>query len=413
VLNELRRVPPGFAAFLVIGAAVVTMILLAAFDDTISGGDSPSATRAAAKRASPGVIDLGKTPYPKKHGTPAAKPPSGSQEQEPPAAAGSNVPLRRLVGQKLIVRIGGTAPSADLLRRVRKGLVGGVILFPDNVGNRSQLAAMTGALQKAAQEGGSQGFVVAVDQEGGPVKRLRAGPPNRAPAQIATVGAGLQEGTATGSYLAGLGVNVDLAPVLDVRSPGSFIASRAFAATPGAVARLGGAFASGLQQAGVAATAKHFPGLGHATVNTDTGPSTVGATKAALDADLAPFAAAIGDGIGLVMMSNASYPAYAPGPAVLSRAIVQGQLRGRLGFGGVIVTDDLEAGAVRNVMSPGSAAVAASQAGVDMLLLARSEGSYGVAYQALLAAAKSGRLDRGALEQSYARIERLQAAYAH
>jgi beta-N-acetylhexosaminidase len=409
VLKELRRVPPGFAAFLVLGAAAVTMILLAALDSTISGDDSAPAKQAAAKRSSP-VPDLGKTRYPKGRKQPAANPPTSNPEQEP--APSPDVPLRRLVGQKLIVRMSGTAPSAELLRRARKGQVGGVIIFPENVGGAAQLRSLTASLQRAARAGGAQGFIVAVDQEGGPVKRLRAGPPNRAPAQIATPAAALDEGAATGSYLAGLGVNVDLAPVLDVRVPGSFIADRAFASTPGGVAKLGAAFASGLQQAGVAATAKHFPGLGHATVNTDQGPSVVGASKAVLDADLAPFARAVGDRIALVMMSNATYTAYGPGPAVLSRAIVQGTLRGRLGFDGVIVSDDLEAGAVRAVKpAAADAAVAAADAGVDMLLLARSTGSYDVAYRALLAAAKDGRLDRGALEQSYARIEQLQADY--
>jgi beta-N-acetylhexosaminidase len=307
----------------------------------------------------------------------------------------------------------GTTPSAQLLSRVRRGEVGGVILFPDNVGSRGQLSSLTARLRRAAQAGGAAGFVIAVDQEGGPVKRLRAGPPNLAPSQIATAAGALHEGAATGRYLMGLGVNVDLAPVLDVRRLGSFIASRAFAATPAEVAQLGGAFASGLQQAGVAATAKHFPGLGHATSNTDTSTSVVGAPRAALDADLAPFARAAGDGIALVMMSNATYPAYGPGPAVLSRTLVQDQLRGRLGFAGVIVSDDLEAGAVRAVMPPGRAAVAAAKAGVDMLLLARSEASYGVAYQALLAAARDGRLGRSELEQSYQRIEQLQSQYTH
>lgn len=217
----------------------------------------------------------------------------------------------------------------------------------------------------------------------------------------------------TGAYLSGLGINVDLAPVLDLRRPSSFIASRSFASTPARVASLGGAFAAGLQSQGVAATAKHFPGLGYATVNTDNGSSIVGASRSALDADLVPFATAINGGIAMVMMSNATYPAYGSGPAVLSPAIVGGLLRSRLRFAGVIVTDDLEAGAVRATMAPGQAAVAASRAGVDMLLLARSPDSFGPAYSALMAAARSGQLDRGALEQSYQRIQRLQSAYAN
>jgi beta-N-acetylhexosaminidase len=412
VLSELRRVPSGFAAFLVLGAAVVTMIVLAAFDNTVAR-EQPAAVRPAAQKATPPVVDLAKgRRYPKARPAPVATPPP-EQQPAPVAPATARVPLRRLIGQKLIVRMSGTSPSRQLLRRARNGQVGGVILFPENVGSAAQLRSLTRGLKQAAQAGGAAGFVIAVDQEGGPVKRLPAGPPNRAPAQIATPAMGHAEGAATGAYLLGLGVNVDLAPVLDVRRPGSFIASRSFAATPSGVASLGAAFAAGLQDHGVAATAKHFPGLGYARVNTDNGTSTVGASRAALEADLAPFARAVQNRIAMVMMSNASYPAFASGPAVLSRAVVQGQLRGRLHFGGVIVTDDLEAGAVRAVMPAGSATVAAAKAGADMLLLARSASSYGVAYRSLLDAVRAGTLDRASLEQSYARIQQLQSDFAH
>ena len=408
MLRELRRIPPGFATFLVVGAALVTMIILAAFDTAVGGNDSQP-KRSAATQPSKPVIELGKS-YRKSRPATAPVPQGTTPEQEPPAAP--RVPLRRLVGQKLIARMSGTSPSPHLLRRVRRGQLGGVILFPDNVGSPAMLRSLTSRLRQAAIAGGSPGFVIAVDQEGGPVKRLPAGPPSRSPAQIASAEGALSEGVATGHYLASLGVNVDLAPVLDVRVPGSFIASRSFAATPGRVAEFGGAFAEGLQQAGVAATAKHFPGLGHATVNTDSGPSTVSAPRATLDAELAPFRRAVDEGIGLVMMSNATYPAYGRGPAVLSQPVVQGQLRGRLGYGGVIVSDDLEAGAIRAVMPSASASVAAAKAGVDMLLLARSPASYDVAYGALVAAVRDGRLDRGALEQSYQRIQSLQSGFA-
>jgi beta-N-acetylhexosaminidase len=407
VLRELRRVPRGFATFLVVGGATVTMIVFAAFDTSVDRS-VPAQVKATAQHAAPRVAALGGG-YPKAARKPDAAAPA---EQEPAAPAAVRIPLRRLVGQRLMVRITGTSASSALLRRVRRGEVGGVIVFPDNVGSRAQLKALTGRLTRAARAGGSSGFLIAVDLEGGTVKRLAAGPPYQSPAQIATAAAGEREGAATGAYLAGLGINVDLAPVLDVARPGSFVASRAFAHTPARVAELGGAFAAGLEQGGVAATAKHFPGLGHATVNTDRTPSVVGASRAVLDADLAPFGTAIANRVPLVMMSNASYPAYAPGPAVLSSAVVQGQLRGKLGFGGVIISDDLDAGAIRAVMSPGSAAVAAAKAGVDVLLLARTEGSAAPAYQALLGAARSGRLDRAALEGSYQRIQQLEANYA-
>jgi beta-N-acetylhexosaminidase len=401
VLNELRRVPRPLAALLVIGSAAVTMLVLAAVDGGGGSSERPAGT------TPDGVLELGKS-FPQSKPSPPPRAGSTKRKRRP---APAKIPLRRLVGQKLVVRMRGVDAPPGLLRHVRRGEVGGVILFPDNVGSASQLRSLTGRLRAVARAGGSAGFVVAVDQEGGPVKRLQAGPPTLAPAQIGTPAEAARQGRATGDYLRGLGVNVDLAPVLDVRRPGSFVANRAFAATPAAVSRLGGAFARGLQAGGVAATAKHFPGLGQASANTDVGASVVGASRQELDADLVPFADAARGGVALVMMSNATYPAYARGPAVLSRQIVQGQLRGRLGFDGVIVSDDLEAGAIRAVTSPADASVAAAEAGVDVFLLARSPASYDVAYRALLAAARDGRLDRAALEQSYSRIERLQSTF--
>jgi beta-N-acetylhexosaminidase len=409
VLTELRRVPSGFAAFLVVGAAVVTMIVLAAVDSSV-GRTQTQWTRAVATPSARPVINLGAAKYPK--AAPATRAQPAPAQAAPAPQAQPRIPMRRLVGAKLIARMSGTAPSASLLGRARRGEIGGVILFGDNIGTRSQLRSLTRRLTQAARAGGAAGFIIAIDQEGGPVKRIPGAPPTQAPTQIATAGSSQQQGAATGSYLAALGVNVDLAPVLDVAAPGSFIASRAFAHTPARVAELGGAFADGLQLGGVAATAKHFPGLGHATVDTDRRPSVVGVSRAALDADLAPFARAIASGVPMVMMSNASYPAYGPGPAVLSPAVVQTQLRRRLGFAGVIVSDDLEAGAIRAVMSPSSAAVAASRVGVDMMLVARSPDSSFSVYRSLVAAARSGQLSRASLEQSYQRIQQVQSMYS-
>src|SRR4051794_824816 len=395
-LRQLQRLPGRVAIALVLGSAVVTATVLAAADSILSGGSDKPPEQAAAPKPRPKLLELGNR-YPRKKAQPKPRAaPAPAQPAQP------SVPLSRLVGAKVIVRFTGTTPPPDLLRRVRAGLVGGVILFPDNIGSRAQVRALTGALRRAARQGGSAGFVVAVDQEGGEVKRL-SGPPNRSPTQLAAAGSGAAEaeGAATGRYLSSLGINVDLAPVLDVPVPGSFIASRTFGSTPAGVARVGGAFAAGLEGSGVAATLKHFPGLGRATANTDTGSSSVGASRSALRRDMAPFGAAIDGGASMVMMSSAGYPSLAGGPAVLSPAVVRGELRQRLGFDGVVVTDDLEGGAVRAVMPPGAAAVAAARAGVDMVLFAQRPESGTAAYEALYAAARSGRLGRSPLERSY------------
>jgi beta-N-acetylhexosaminidase len=260
-------------------------------------------------------------------------------------------------------------------------------------------------LQRAAREGGNAPLLVATDQEGGDVKRFPQAPPDLGPAELADAGeaAALAEGRATGRYLRRLGINVDLAPVLDLGLPGSFVASRTFGPDPASVATLGIAFANGLEEARVAATAKHFPGLGRATVNTDLGPSAVDASRRELAIDLEPFRAAVDAGVPLVMTSNATYPIYGGDtPASLATRITTGLLRNRLGFDGVVITDDLLAGAISGAgYTPGEAAVAAARAGADVLLFARLPAPE--ALPALVAALRNGSLDTEALRDSCAR----------
>jgi beta-N-acetylhexosaminidase len=199
--------------------------------------------------------------------------------------------------------------------------------------------------------------------------------------------------------------------VLDVpASPSSFISSRAFGADPRIVAANGVAFADGLERGGATPTAKHFPGLGRAIANTDLAPSEVDASRRRLDEDLAPFREAIARGIPAVMTANATYPALDPDrPASLSPAVVDGLLRGELGFDGATITDDLGAGAVRDVMPEPEAAVAAAEAGNDVLLLAGTADG-GDALAALERAVRRGELDRAALERSALRVLALSPA---
>lgn len=403
MLNDLRRVPARVAAAVILGSALLTMLLFAGVDAVVGDDSEPASSESAPE---PIVLD---DPYPDT--------PRGSAPSEPPEPSPDRprVPLRRLVGQKVMGRMTGTEPSAALLRRIRRGEVGGIVIFPNNVGSPSGLRSALERLRDAARAGGSAGFLVAVDQEGGPVKRLPGGPPDRSPREIAATGresVAEDEGAATGDYLSGLGINVDLAPVMDVpTAPGSFIRARSFGSDPETVARLATAFARGLSASGVAATAKHFPGLGAATANTDTAQSTVPGSRAELRPHLEPFRTAVDAGVGLVMMSTAVYPGYDPGtPAAFSRTIVGTELRDRLGFDGVVITDDLETPAVAAQTTPAEAAVTCAAAGVDVVLFAKTESASVAGFDRLLVAARSGRLDRGELERSYERIQRLQAS---
>ncbi len=167
-----------------------------------------------------------------------------------------------------------------------------------------------------------------------------------------------------------------------------------------------------MQQRGVAATAKHFPGLGLATENTDLAPSAIDASRAELEAGLEPFRAAIEAGFELVMIANATYPALDPElPASQSRRVIEGLLRRRLGYRGVVITDDLGAGALTGAgLDEGEAAVGAARAGADLLLFALSDGA--AAREALVRAIRSGELDRDAVVASCARTTALRARLA-
>jgi beta-N-acetylhexosaminidase len=321
------------------------------------------------------------------------------------AGARSTPPLERLVGQKIMTAIDGAAPDAALLERIRAGEIGGVILFGRNTTDAAQVAHTIAELQAAAKSGGDPPLLIAVDQEGGTVKRL-PGPPDLSPAAMGSAARARAEGSATAAYLRRLGIDVDLAPVLDTPyGPGSWLGSRAFSLDPTVNAQLGAAFVHGLQSGRVAATAKHFPGLGTARATTDTANVVLGTSKQSLETRLAPFRAAIDGGVDLVMVSNAGYTALDPSgsPAVLSRPIVTALLRGALGFRGVTISDALEA---PGPSSRPDTAVAASLAGIDVLLYV-SEADGAAAYAKLLAAARAGRLPRAGLVASWGRIRAL------
>jgi beta-N-acetylhexosaminidase len=282
-----------------------------------------------------------------------------------------------------------------------------VIIFAENFASVGDLKATIAKLQAAARRGGQPPLLIATDQEGGVVKRLPAAPPFESAAGMGADGSASrakQAGVATGAALRSAGINIDLAPVLDVPSSStSFLGSRAFGQDPARVRRVGVAFGSGLQTGGVAATAKHFPGLGAAAANTDLGDVTIFSSQAELRRNLTPFAAAVRSGMKLVMVSNARYPALDPSrrPAVLSKPIVTGLLRGRLGFQGVTITDTLAAPSVRAYTHVPLRSI---RAGIDVLLYSDHEKDSADAYAQLRQAVRSGRLHRATLQQSLDRI---------
>ncbi|MGA9761151.1 MAG: glycoside hydrolase family 3 N-terminal domain-containing protein [Gaiellaceae bacterium] len=326
--------------------------------------------------------------------------------------------LSQLVGQHLLVRMKGMAPTASLLARVRRGEIGGVVLFTDNYRSPEGARRLIVKLQAAARAGGQLPLLIAIDQEGGAVKRL-PGPPTEAPSKMASVATAHAQGLATGRYLHGLGIDLDLAPVLDVpASPRAFIAPRAFSSNATLVGARGTAFAEGLIDGGVAASPKHFPGLGRLLRSTDFAPGRIKADRAALARDLSPFRVAIDAGMPALMVGTASYPAYGDDlPAACSAQIVTGLLRGSLGFQGVVLSDDLNTPGVRPVAPFPGSVIRAVKAGVDMIYVSGAGSGTGgsvseQAYSALLQAARRGTITRSQLQASYDRVQELKAQFA-
>ena len=321
----------------------------------------------------------------------------------PPTALPAAAPALssiQLAGQRVVFAFAGTEIPVNLRKRIARGEAAGVILFGDNVASIAQVRRLTRELQAIRRPAGlTAPLFVMTDQEGGLVKRL-PGAPDRSPPQMTTTAIARSEGRATARTLRAAGVNVDLAPVVDVARPGSEMEreGRSFGRSTATVSGHARAFAAGLRAGGVAGTAKHFPGFGAASANTDNAAVVIRSPLSTLrSVDEPPFRAA---GTRLVMLSSAIYPALSSQPALLSRRVVTGELRGHLGFTGVTVTDSLNASALVN---EGSVLQRAVRAGDDLLLFTSYEAS-AHAVERLATLLHAGRLDRAAAQRAAARI---------
>jgi beta-N-acetylhexosaminidase len=329
-------------------------------------------------------------------------------------AAVDRLSNRELAGQRVGVGFSGTDVPGWLRKAIERGDVGAVILFGGNVSSQDQVRALTRELQ-AIERPVAQPLIIMADQEGGLVKRL-PGAPDASAEEMGEGGVDevARQGAATGRNLADMGVNVDLAPVADVARPGSNLDEdgRAFSTKPGEVARMASAFALGVQESRVAATAKHFPGFGAAPVNTDDAVVVIDTPKRKLRrVDGRPFAATIDAGVEMVMLSTAIYTALDPDlPAAFSKRVATRELRAHYGFEGVSVTDALGTPAAAPYGGPGELAVRCAKAGMDVLLWGDASGLAGA--EALTRKLRKGKLDRGAFQESVARIITLRSGLA-
>jgi len=333
---------------------------------------------------------------------------------------------RQLAGQRIIYSYTGLTPPARLLRRIRNGQAAGVVFFAGNISSETQISQVAAELQQAAMSARNpvrEPLLLMTDQEGGAVRRL-PGRPFRSEKQIGEaahpVTAAATAGTGAGKNLLSAGLNVNLAPVLDVyRTAGNFIDEfgRSYSMDPHVVSALGAAFITAQQQTGVAATGKHFPGLGAARrlQNTDERPVTLRLSQHSIrTVDELPYKAAITAGVKLVMASWAAYPALGSHrPAGLSSKIVQGELRQRLGYTGVTITDSMGAGALVRYGTTAHRSVLAATAGMDLLLCASERVGQGIqGLDGLLGGYRDGTLNKTAFRAAVRRIIALRVSLA-
>jgi beta-N-acetylhexosaminidase len=292
-------------------------------------------------------------------------------------------------------------------RRLAEGL-GGVVLYGWNVEGPEQLQALVAEIHAERADA-----IVAVDEEGGDVTRLEVGsgssyPGNGALGAVDDVELTQRVASSLGAELAAVGVDLDLAPVADVNTnpDNPVIGIRSFGAEPALVSRHVAAFVDGLQAAGVAACAKHFPGHGDTSVDSHLALPTVTRLE---DAALAPFRAAVEAGVRAIMSAHIVVRSVGEMPATLSRELLHDLLREELRFEGIVVTDALEMRAISETVGVEEGAVRAVEAGADALCLGHDLFDDAVVRvrEALVAEAASGRIPEGRLRAAAGRVERV------
>jgi beta-N-acetylhexosaminidase len=333
--------------------------------------------------------------------------------------------LDEQIGQLFVVGFPGQTPAPELLDLIQREWVGGVILFSRNIHDQAQTATLTHTLQSAARAAGHPApLLMMTDQENGLVRRLgRDSTPFPGAMALGAVDGAEGEriveevARATARELGAHGVNMNLAPVMDVNNApeNPVIGVRSFGSDPELVGRLGAAAMRGLQDAGVIATLKHFPGHGDTTVDSHLALPVVAASTKRLEAmELTPFRRGIAAGAECVMAAHVAFPALtgnATIPATLAPEALTGLLRGRLGFAGVTMSDCLEMGAIAGTIGVKDGAVQALRAGADLVLISHTLEHQRASIAAVRTAVVDGALSAETVRSSAERVLRLKRRF--
>jgi beta-N-acetylhexosaminidase len=336
----------------------------------------------------------------------------------------ADMTLEEKVGQLFLITL-YSSELGDMDRHLIETIhPGGVVLFPHNIRSPQQVARLTNDLQAYAQEVGPDvPLLIAVDEEGGRVSRLQDGftlfPP---PVVLGATGStqdAVSLGYAMGQELAAVGINVDLAPVVDLHYPAQeageweVLYRRTLSSDPALVGRLAGGMVEGMRRAGVIGVLKHFPGHGAAPVDSHNELPTIDMPRAEVDSTaLAAFAGAIEAGAPAVMVGHLYYPALDPveRPASISPAAI-GVLRSQLDFGGVAISDAMQMGGIRAEHTVPDAVVEAIRAGIDLITFGPYVSSQIESAQAVIDAVRAGTISEDRIDEAVGRVLALRAAY--
>lgn len=327
--------------------------------------------------------------------------------------------LEQKIGQMMLVGFPSTQIDAHFRELVEGCFAGNIIIFTRNVEEREQLAHLLGEIQKQVLKSTSIPAFIAVDQEGGMVTRLRREAtflPGCMAFSAAGTGETYRAGEITGIELRALGINMNLAPVLDVNSnPGNpGIGVRSYGDDPARVAAYGAGYIKGLQANGVVAAAKHFPGKGDCEVDAHIGlPCITHGMERLQEVELLPFYRAIESGVDAIMVSHVLFPSIEKQhlPATMSEKVQTDLLQRKMGFDGIKITDCMEMKAIADHFGTVEATVASIKAGADLVCICHTLETQKRCIEAVKKAVKEGLIPEWRIDDAVGRILRIKARY--
>ena len=403
IVSRLKELPPlVLVVAAVVIAAVAAGLVMSGGDEEKEPAPKKQAAAPAPKAPPPGRSFLARVIPSPAGGLPGARVPGVIRRLV------AKLPAERKAAQLMLVGFQGADPSATFFRTLKRNDYGGVVFEQRNYRDDVQLEAMTASVVNATARKGHEPPLILARQEGGENSAFPGFPPAAAPGDLAGLKDAVAEFARTTKMLRGAGLNGVIGPPVDVGTEGGdAIGTRAFSDEPGDVAAYARAGVGAFRRAKMLSAPEHFPGIGGATAHTDEAPAQVGLSLEELqERDLVPFRAAIAAGAPAVVVGHASYASDDfVTPASLSRKFATDVLRGGLGFRGVAMSDDLASPAIATTQpSLPKAAVAAINAGIDMVWISGPAGVQSKTYRTILAAIKKGTISRARVDAAVTRI---------